>query len=134
LADLLALTLGTHRDAAEIAKARGVRAARLGLVLAEIKSNYADPSFSEGQLAAKLGLSPRYIRDLLHDTGATFSERVLELRLQKARAMLADRAHDGLKIGDLAYACGFNEVPYFNRCFRRRFGASPTQFRGNGEN
>jgi AraC-like DNA-binding protein len=24
---------------------------------------------------------------------------------------------------------GSDEVPYFNRCFRRRFGASPTQYR-----
>ena len=38
------------------------------------------------------------------------------------------RFHDTLKISDIAYACGFNEVSYFNRCFRRRFGASPTQF------
>ncbi len=25
-----------------------------------------------------------------------------------------------------------NEVSYFNRCFRRRFGASPTEYRGAG--
>ena len=44
--------------------------------------------------------------------------------------MLADRCHDGMKVSDIALACGFNEVSYFNRCFRRRFGASPTQYRG----
>jgi AraC-like DNA-binding protein len=33
-------------------------------------------------------------------------------------------------VSDLAAACGFNEVSYFDRCFRRRFGASPTQYRG----
>ena len=91
---------------------------------------FAEPSFSSAHVAARLGLSERYMQDLLQETGRAFSQRVLELRLQKARTMLADRAYDGLKIGDLAYACGFNEVPYFNRCFRRRFGASPTQFRG----
>lgn len=32
-------------------------------------------------------------------------------------------------IADIAYACGFNEAPYFNRRFRKRFGASPTAFR-----
>jgi transcriptional regulator GlxA family with amidase domain len=66
----------------------------------------------------------------LHETGLSLAERVLELRLQKARAMLADPRHDRLKIIEIAYACGFNEVSYFNRCFRRRFGASPTQYRG----
>lgn len=134
LLDLVALCLGAEEEAAEIATMRGLRAARLQGVLAEIRTGFAEPSFSSAHVAARLGLSERYMQDLLQETGRTFSERVLELRLQKARAMLADRAHDGLKIGDLAYACGFNEVPYFNRCFRRRFGASPTQFRGNGEN
>jgi AraC-like DNA-binding protein len=47
--------------------------------------------------------------------------------------MLADRQHDKRKVSEIAYACGFNEVSYFNRCFRRRFGATPTEFRsGNG--
>jgi AraC-like DNA-binding protein len=55
---------------------------------------------------------------------------VLELRLQKARAMLMARQHDRLKVSEIAYRCGFNEISYFNQAFRRRFGASPTQFRG----
>jgi AraC-like DNA-binding protein len=72
------------------------------------------------------------MQDLLHETGRTFSERVMELRLQKARGMLSDPHHDRLKISDVAYASGFNEVSYFNRCFRRRFGVTPGQFRGGG--
>jgi len=55
----------------------------------------------------------------------------MELRLQKARCMLASRRHDRMKVSDIAYACGFGEVSYFNQAFRRRFGASPTQFRGS---
>ena len=82
-------------------------------------------------VAAKLGLTPRYVQDLLYDAGSSFTERVLELRLQKAQTMLSDPRHVHLQIGQLAYACGFNEVSYFNRCFRRRFGGTPTQFRGN---
>ncbi len=55
----------------------------------------------------------------------------MELRLQKARAMLASPHHDRLKISDIAYTCGFGEVSYFNQTFRRRFGAPPTHFRGS---
>jgi transcriptional regulator GlxA family with amidase domain len=55
---------------------------------------------------------------------------VLELRLQKSRAMLGDPKFDRLKIGEIAFACGFNEASYFNRCFRRRFGEAPMQVRG----
>ena len=127
--ELVGLALGADRDGTEIATARGTRAARLQLVLAGIRTGYSDPHFSAHTLAAHLGLSPRYIQDLLNETGVTFSERVLELRLQKARMMLSDPRYNGLKVGDIAFACGFNEVSYFSRSFRRRFGASPTQYR-----
>ena len=129
LLDLLALALGTGRDAAEVAGLRGLRAARLREILAEIRANFANPAFSPRHLAQQLGLSPRYIQDLLHETGTSFTERVLELRLQHARTALMSRQHGRLKVSEIAYACGFNEISYFNQAFRRRFGASPTQFR-----
>jgi AraC-like DNA-binding protein len=130
LLDLIALALGARGDSSEIAQMRGLRAVRLQEALAEINRSFADPNFSPAAMAAKLGLSQRYIQDLLQETGTTLSERVLELRLQKARIMLADSRHDRLKVSDIALACGFNEVSYFNRRFRARFGASPTQYRG----
>jgi AraC-like DNA-binding protein len=130
LLDLIALALGAGRDAADMAAMRGLRAARLQTVLTEIKAGCADPAFSAHDVARRLGLSPRYIQDLLQESGASFSERVLELRLQKARAMLASLRYRHAQISQIAYACGFNQVPYFNRCFRRRFGAAPTEYRG----
>jgi AraC-like DNA-binding protein len=130
--DLAALAIGTSRDAAVIAEGRGLRAARLREVIAAIEADFGDPGLSPDGIALKLGVSPRYVQDLLHDTGLTFSARVLELRLQRARAMLADPRHGRLRVGEIADACGFNEIPYFNRCFRRRFGASPTELRGSG--
>ena len=38
-----------------------------------------------------------------------------------------------LKVSDIVLSCGFNEVSYFNRCFRRHFGLSPTQYRGRDD-
>jgi AraC-like DNA-binding protein len=130
LLDLLALTLGAGRDTAEVAGLRGLRAARLREILAEIRVNFANPAFSPRHLAQKLALSPRYVQALLHETGVSFTERVLELRLQKARTNLMSHQNGRLKVSEIAYACGFNEISYFNQAFRRRFGASPTQFRG----
>jgi AraC-like DNA-binding protein len=99
-------------------------------ILAEIRASFPNLAFSPRTLAQKLGLSARYVQDLLQETGISFTERVLELRLQKARTMLMSRQHERLKVGEIAYACGFNEISYFNQAFRRRFGAAPTQFRG----
>lgn len=127
--DLIALAVGAGRDVAQAGGQRGLRAARLRAVISEIETGYANSGFSPAHVARKLGLSPRYVQDLLQGTEAGFVERTAELRLQKARRMLRDPACDLMAIAEIAYACGFNEVPYFNRCFRKRFGASPRAFR-----
>jgi AraC-like DNA-binding protein len=132
LVDLVSLMFATG-DAAKMAE-RGLRAARVQAILAEIKAGFSDPAFSPAIVAHKLGLSMRYVQDLLTESGASFTERVLELRLAKAQAMLAQQRFDGMKVSDIAYTCGFNEVSYFNRRFRARFGCSPTEYRGaNGK-
>jgi AraC-like DNA-binding protein len=54
--------------------------------------------------------------------------RLTELRLRKAADMLA---HDvERRISDIAFDSGFNDLSYFNRCFRRRFGLTPSAARG----
>ncbi len=128
--DLLALALGATSEAGEIANGRGLRAARLQTILAEIRAHFSEPGFSPGDVASKLDVSPRYVQDVLHDTGVSFTERVMELKLQKARAMLAGARNGSIKVIDIAYGCGFGDISYFNRCFRRRFGAAPGEFRG----
>jgi AraC-like DNA-binding protein len=129
LGDLIVLALGARGEVAEVAAERGLRAARQRELIAVIEKRFAEPSLSITTIADALHLSRRYASDLLLEGGATFSERVLELRLQKARAMLSDVRYDGTKVSDIAFACGFNEVTYFNRRFRAHFGCSPTQYR-----
>jgi AraC-like DNA-binding protein len=129
LMDLLTLVLRGAGDAARQAASRGLRAARIDAVLAGIRDGYTDPGFSVKSLARQLGLSVRYIHDLLQETGTGFAERVLELRLQRSAVLLGDRRSDTLRIADLALAVGFSDVSYFNRCFRRRFGCTPTAMR-----
>ena len=128
--DLMALLLGPRRDEAELARLGGLRAVRLRAVLHEIEKHFAEPGFTAQSAGAAVGLAERTVQDLLHETGMSFSERVLELRLQDARAMLAGGAP--LRVSQIAYACGFGSVAYFNRCFRRRFGETPTAARSLG--
>jgi AraC-like DNA-binding protein len=35
----------------------------------------------------------------------------------------------GLTISTIAFNCGFGDLSYFNRCFRHRFGATPSEVR-----
>ena len=62
------------------------------------------------------------------EAGASFTMRLNELRLRKAAELLARRGER--RIADIAFACGFNDLSYFNRCFRRRFGLTPSAARG----
>jgi AraC-like DNA-binding protein len=38
---------------------------------------------------------------------------------------------DQRRISEIAFACGFNDLSYFNRCFRRCFVLTPTAARGH---
>jgi AraC-like DNA-binding protein len=130
LLDLVGLALGATGDEAHLARTRGLAAARLQDIGRFIRQEFADPNFTATYVAGRLGVTPRYVNSLMHDSGRSFAERVMELRLQKARTMLGDPRHNRLKVIDIALSCGFNDVSYFNRCFRRRFGATPTSVRG----
>ncbi len=129
LLDLVALGLGMQGDGAETAKRRGLREVRLTEVLRILNAQFTESDFSAQRLAAAAGLSERYVNELLYEAGASFSARILELRLRKVVDLLAQS--DDRKISDIAFACGFNDLSYFNRCFRRRFGLTPTAARGH---
>jgi AraC-like DNA-binding protein len=126
--DLVALSLSGRGHPRELDCIPGVRAMRVHEIVALMREGFCHPSFSSQTVARRLGISTRYVQDLLHETGANFSERLLHLRLEKARVMLAQSPD--MKIGDIALLCGFNEISYFNRCFRRQFGESPRAYRG----
>lgn len=130
LVDLAVLAFGTGRDNSEIARLRGLRAARLAAVLRLIRTEYRDPELSPSALAASAGISTRYLHVLLHETGATFAERVQELRLTEAFSLLCRADGRMCKVSDAAYAAGFSDLSHFNRLFRRRYGLTPTAARG----
>ena len=80
-------------------------------------------------LAARHHCTPRFIQRLFETEGTTFTEYVLARRLAHAHRMLADPRRAGEKIMAVAYDCGFGDLSYFNRVFRRRYGAAPSDVR-----
>ncbi|WP_244442273.1 MULTISPECIES: AraC family transcriptional regulator [Bradyrhizobium] len=128
LLDLVALGLGARGDLAAAAQRRGLRAVRLKSLLMILEARFTEPEFSAHKLAAATGLSERYVNELLYEAGASFTMRLTELRLAKAAKLLVHDAER--RISDIAFDCGFNDLSYFNRCFRRRFGLTPSAARG----
>jgi transcriptional regulator GlxA family with amidase domain len=129
LIDLVAAALGPTTEAAEIIAKRCVQAARLRAVVAEIARRCSEPDFDLDNIGGTPGLSRRYIQHLLEETGQSFTERLVERRLERAFTMLTDPRCLHLAIIDIALAAGFGDVSHFNRVFRRRFGDAPSGVR-----
>jgi AraC-like DNA-binding protein len=127
--DLCALAIGAAHDAAEIARGRGLRAARLRAIKADIAQNLEDGDLSAAVLAARQRVTPRYIHKLFEGEGTTLSQFVLGQRLARVHRLLTDPRHADLTIGAIAYGAGFGDLSTFNRAFRRHFGATPSDLR-----
>ncbi len=127
--DLVALTLGATREAAEIAKGRGLRVARLRAAKADIVENIGRHDLSLGTVAKRQGISPNYLRKLFDNEDSNYTEFVLEQRLAGAHRMLSDPRFGAHAISAIAYEAGFGDLSYFNHAFRRRYGATPSDVR-----
>jgi AraC-like DNA-binding protein len=127
--DLFALALGATREAAEIANGRGVRAARLRAIKMDLATNLGHAELSINAVAARHRVTPRYVQMLFETDGTTFSEFLLGQRLALAYRMLTGPRSGDRTIGSIAFDVGFNDLSYFNRTFRRRFGATPSDVR-----
>ena len=84
-------------------------------------------SISVGEMAARFKCSRRHLNRLFHQYfGFSVAALRMEMRLLKAVSILRDA---NAKIINVAEQCGFNHLGLFNTCFKRRFGASPGQWR-----
>jgi AraC-like DNA-binding protein len=117
---------GPMRDAAP---ASGVRAARLHAIKQDIAGCLHRLDLSIAEIAARHRCTPRFVQRLFEMEGTTFTEYVLSQRIARARNMLTDPRYAGEKISTVAYDCGFNDLSYFNRAFRRQCGAAPSDVR-----
>jgi AraC-like DNA-binding protein len=129
--DLLALAIGPTADFADTARTRGLRAARLKLAKSWIASNSHRRDLSVAALAASLNVTPRYVQRLFEADGTTFSEFVLLQRLMRAHRLLCEPQSGSAAISTIAYDVGFGDLSYFNRRFRRQYGMTPRDVRGD---
>ncbi len=129
LVDLVALLLGTDAEHAALARGRGQAAVRLDLMRADVMTNLGRNELSLSDIATRCGLSPRQAQRLFEQAGTTFTEFVLEQRLLLARKLLQDPRARARKISDIAHSAGFSDLSYFNRAFRKRFSATPSDLR-----
>ena len=90
MTDLIELSLLAPWGRALPARDRSVRAARLAALKADIGRHLTDGSLSATALAARHGITPRYLHKLFEDDAMTYSQYVLEQRLALACRRLRD--------------------------------------------
>lgn len=87
-----------------------------------------DPSLSTAQIATATGLSMRTVQKAFaRHLAVTPSAFITDQRLiRSARAL---KEGDDRSITQIAFDVGFSDAAFFSRCFRRRFGITPSEWR-----
>lgn len=96
-----------------------------------MKENFYE-KLSLADVSSQVGLSPQYFSRLFSsEVGTSFVDYLNTLRIQEAQRLLIS-SH--ARLGDIAYACGFEDQSYFNRIFKKVVGSSPSLFRQQHQN
>lgn len=92
----------------------------------EIEKNYAQ-RITLSDLAASAQINEKYLcRFFKEFTGLTPIDYINRFRIDKACYQLSVNK---LSVTEAAYECGFNELSYFSKCFRKYKGMSPGEYR-----
>jgi len=92
--------------------------------LSYIEKNFGN-ELKVKQLASKVYMSPDYFRKVFKETtGLLPTDYINKIRMSKASMLLADNL---MPVARVAEMVGFNDVNYFSRLFKSKFGYSPSE-------
>ncbi len=101
---------------------------RIEKILAEIKINLSHP-LSIQALADNLNMSASRLQHLFkQEVGTSITKYIKNLRLDKARELLGTTY---LSIKEIRVRVGLADKSHFFRDFRKEFGVSPSEYRGD---
>jgi len=107
----------------------GLKQAQLRRVQQYILENLHDPDLSPASAATAFRMSRRYLYNLFALAATTPADFILSARLERSRDALCDATQSVRQIGDIAYRFGFSDAARFSHAFRKRYGASPSEYR-----
>ncbi len=94
---------------------------------------YRDAELSIALLASQLGVQEKRLREVINRRlgHKNFPSYVNAFRLEEVRLRLANASEDKLPILTLALDAGFGSIVAFNRAFKDRYAATPSEYRAN---
>lgn len=102
------------------------RMKKANAILDFIGEHYAEP-LGAAELAAKFFVSESHLcRIFKNAVGMTVTEYINRFRTEKAAVLLKNTDES---VTEIAAECGFENLNYFSRIFRRYKGMTPSQFR-----
>ena len=105
---------------------------RIEIVQILIDRHLTEPRLTSQWLADRVGVSLRTLQEDFNALGTTVNSLIRTRRLHYARDQLTSIRHNSTTtIAEVAYNSGFNDISYFNRCFKKMFDCSPRSVIGN---
>lgn len=99
---------------------------KLKTSLLYLEDNYAE-NISVADAAAMSNFSSSYFSKLFRElTGSSFTQYLKNYRLERAAEKIRD---NGMRVSEAAVSCGFENLSYFTRAFREKFGVTPKDFK-----
>ncbi len=93
-----------------------------------IREHFSEPDLSVETLCRHLHMSPAYFSTVFKkETGQAYVNYLTEVRLRKAVELLNETDD---KTYMIAQKVGYQEQNYFSYVFKKRYGVSPTKYRG----
>lgn len=95
--------------------------------LAYIEENCTNYELSLEHVAERFGITSTYMCRLIkQQTGTSYKEYLVDLRIQKAKEMLKDRE---ISVAEVCQRTGYNNVSHFIRVFQKNTGMTPARYR-----
>lgn len=113
-----------HESSNAVKEGKAIQSRHVKLAIEYIEQHYRE-EFTEKGVAELLGIQPIYLAQRMKEaTGKTFTEYVLEFRLERAMDALVNK---GMSIEDAAKAGGFPSKRTFIAKCKRAYGITPFQ-------
>ncbi|WP_028548443.1 response regulator transcription factor [Paenibacillus sp. UNC451MF] len=90
-------------------------------------SGHYEKNVTLAEVSHHVGLNPVYFSRLFkQETGMTFSDFVIDVRIKKAMEYLRNPKY---KVYEIGYLVGYKDIKHFHQLFKRQTGLTPTEFR-----
>jgi AraC-like DNA-binding protein len=94
-----------------------------------IENRMSDPNLTTCHIAQAAGMSRSKLYRLTSEAGTTVEQLIIETRLNHVVRQLEAQPARDVTLTELAFEAGFGDASHFSRCFKRRFGTSPSRYR-----